>query len=243
MGCRGIGEALADRVEQLLDALAGLRRDQDAVFRGQSEDLFDLHRDAVGVRGGKVDLVDDRNEFQIVLHREVRIGHGLSLDALSGIDHQHGAFACGQGSGDFVGEVDVPGRVDEVQLEVFAIMLPGDGHRGGLDGDAALALEFHRVEQLFLLLAGIHCTGFLHQTVGQGAFPVVDVGDDREVSDLHGVLHCFVGWWVGARTLECPMIGLLAPSRFDRSRKLLDFALGRSRATSHSSDPSASFRP
>jgi hypothetical protein len=31
----------------------------------------------------------------------------LGLDALGGVDDEEGALACGEGTGDFVGEVDV----------------------------------------------------------------------------------------------------------------------------------------
>jgi hypothetical protein len=63
-------------------------------------------------------------------------------------------------------------------------VLDGDG--GGLDGDAALALEVHGVEELLLGLAVGDGVGVLEQAVGEGGLAVVDVGDDGEVSDLQG---------------------------------------------------------
>ena len=51
-----------------------------------------------------------------------------------------------------------------------------------LDRDAALALQVHRIEQLFLHLAVGNCAGAMQQAVGKRRFSVVDVGDDAEIS-------------------------------------------------------------
>ncbi len=51
-----------------------------------------------------------------------------------------------------------------------------------LDGDAALALQIHGVEHLFLHLPGRQRAGELEQTVGERALAVVDMSDNREIS-------------------------------------------------------------
>ena len=56
-----------------------------------------------------------------------------------------------------------------------------------LDGDAALALEIHRVEDLRLHLARLQGAGDLEKAVRQRRLAVVDVRDDREVSDVLGI--------------------------------------------------------
>ena len=53
----------------------------------------------------------------------------------------------------------------------------------GLDRDAAFAFEVHIVEQLGLHIAVGDGSGQLQDTVGQGRFAVVDMGNDREISD------------------------------------------------------------
>ena len=103
---------------------------------------------------GQVDFVDDGNDFKAVVDGEVGVGEGLRLDALRCVDHQQRALAGGQRARDFVAEVDVAGRVDEVELVGFAVVrLVHHAHGVGLDGDAALALEVHGVEHLRLHLA------------------------------------------------------------------------------------------
>ena len=180
------GQLLADHVEELLDALARLRGDIDAVLRGEAEDLLDLHRHAVRVGSGEVDLVDDGDQRQVARDREVGVRDGLRLDTLRRVDDEHGAFARLERARDLVGEVHMAGRVDEVELVLLALVGVLHRHGRGLDGDAALALEVHRVEELGARLALRHGLRLLEKAVCEGRLAVVDVGDDGEVADLHG---------------------------------------------------------
>jgi hypothetical protein len=63
-----------------------------------------------------------------------------------------------------------------------------DGLR--LDGDAALALDIHRVEHLLLHLAQRQAAGDLDQAVGQRRFAMVDMGDDGEIADESRQMAC-----------------------------------------------------
>ena len=79
------------------------------------------------------------------------------------------------------------GRVDEVQFVEAPVVLERHPHGLRLDGDAALALEVHRVEHLLAHLArGKRARQFEH-AVGEGGLAVVDVRDDAEVADEGGV--------------------------------------------------------
>ena len=51
----------------------------------------------------------------------------------------------------------------------------------GFDGDAALALEVHRIEHLRHHFALGKRAGGFEKTVGKRAFAVVDMRDDREI--------------------------------------------------------------
>ena len=162
-----------------VDALAGLRRDPQDVFGRDAEHGLDLHRIAIGVGGRQVDLVERGDDLEVVLHRQVAVGQRLGLDALGGVDHQHHALARGQAAADLVSEVDVAGRVDEVQ----GVALPIDTHVLGLDRDPPLALQVHRVEVLRAHVAGIDGVGDLQNAVAERALAVIDVGNDREVAN------------------------------------------------------------
>ena len=85
--------------------------------------------------------------------------------------------------------------VDEVQgvdLPVDARPVPDAGGLQ-LDGDAALALDVHAVEELRLHVALGHGLGRFQEPVGQGRLAVVDVRDDAEVANLGGVVRDGVG--------------------------------------------------
>src|SRR5262249_33955842 len=88
-----------------------------------------------------------------------------------------------------VGEVDVAGGVDQVQLVALAAVLVVDGDGGHLDGDAPLALEGHVVEDLTAALARRDGPGLEEELVRGGALAVGDVGEGGEVADPLRVGH------------------------------------------------------
>ncbi len=144
---RGGRDVVDHGFQKIVDALAGLARGEHRVVGGNGQAVLDLGLHALGLRGRQVDLVDERDDLQIGVHGEHRIGHRLRFHALGGVHHEHGSVAGGQAAGDLVGEVHVARRVDEIQLVGLAVV-GGVAHAHGLalDGDAALALDIHGVE-------------------------------------------------------------------------------------------------
>ena len=179
--------AVHDRLEDLLDPDPFLRRRRDRVGAFDHQQLFDLALHPLDVGRRQIDLVDDRDDRQVLRQREVVVRERLRLDALRGVDHQQRALARRQRARHFGGEVDVARRVDEVQLvRLPVVRRVRQRHRVHLDRDAALALEVHRVEQLLFHLAPLHRLGDLEQPVGQRRLAVVDVRDDAEVPHVGG---------------------------------------------------------
>ena len=105
-----------DGFQNVVDAGALLGAGQHGVAGVEADDGFDLLADALGFGGGQVDLVDDRDDLQVVMQRQVRVGERLRFHALGGVHHQQGAFAGLQAARNFVGEIDVAGRIDQVEL-------------------------------------------------------------------------------------------------------------------------------
>jgi hypothetical protein len=131
----------------------------------------------------QVDLVQDRHDFHAEIQRGVAVGDGLGFHALGGVDHQQRAFAGRQRTRDFIAEVDVAGGVDQVQVVDLAVARLVLQRRGlGLDGDAALALQVHRVEHLRVHLTVRQAAAQLDDAVGQRRFAVIDVGDDGKIT-------------------------------------------------------------
>ena len=130
----------------------------------------------------------------IVLYRLINVGECLGFDALkTHLDHQQRAFAGGERAVDLVGEIDVPGSVDQVEHIVLAVARAiGEPHGLRLDGDAAFALDIHRIQHLLHHLALSQTAGRLDQPVGQRRLAVIDRrGDDGKVADtsIAAILH------------------------------------------------------
>ncbi len=191
--CLGVslrGRDIADNVlEDGFDVLAGLGGNARRLFTGQSDDVFHFCADPVGVGGGQVDFIDDRADLEVVVQGKICVAEGLGLYALGGVHDEDRTLAGRQGPGDFVVEVHVARRVDEVQvvdLSVIGFICELDGP--GFDGDAALPLNVHVVEELLLHLPFGDGLCELQHAVGQGGLPVVDMGNDGEVADLVSVV-------------------------------------------------------
>ena len=154
------------------------------------EQLVDLAGHSLRLGAGQVDLVHRRDQLEAGVHGQVGVGERLRLHALRRVDHEQRAVARGQRARHLVGEVHVPGRVDQVQLVGLAVLgLVEDAHGLSLDRDAALALELHRVEHLGTHRARVDGVRQLQDAVGQRRLPMIDMGDDREVPDMRLVGH------------------------------------------------------
>ena len=163
-------------LQQIVDALSGLARDTHGIIGRDRQVILDLGLDLIGMGRGQVDLVDGRHNVQIGVHGERRIGDGLRLDTLGGIDDEHRALAGGQRTRDLIGKVHVARRIDEVELIRLAVVgVIGHADGVGLDRDAALALDIHGVEQLRLHVALVDGMGELEDTVTDRGLAMVDV--------------------------------------------------------------------
>ena len=174
-----------DRLQDLVDAQARLGGARDRVARVDADHVLDLLLRALGVGLRQVHLVQDRHDFHAEVERRVAVGHRLRFHALARIDHQQRALARGERAAHLVREVDVARRVDQIEvvdLSVTRLVRERGGLR--LDGYPTLLFEIHRVEHLLFHLAIGEAAATLDQAVGERRFAVVDVRDDREVSDV-----------------------------------------------------------
>ena len=173
-----------DRLEDLVNAGAFLGARQDRAVGVEADDLLDLTLRLLGLGAGQIDLVDDRDDVQAVVDRQVGVGQRLGLDPLRCIDEQQRAFAGRKRTGHLVGEVHVTRGVDQVQYVGIAVVgLVGQPDGVRLDRDAALPLEVHAVEDLGLHLALLQRAGHLEEPVGERRLAMVDMSDDGEIAD------------------------------------------------------------
>src|SRR3984957_8444031 len=74
-------------------------------------------------------------------------------------------------------------RIDEVEFVLDAAQGVIDGDGMHADGDAAFAFEVHGVEELVLEIALGDGAGLEEELVREGAFAVIEVGDDGEIAN------------------------------------------------------------
>ena len=175
-------------LQQIVNALAGLARDAHSIIGRDRQVILDLGLNLIGMGRGQVDLVDGRHNVQIGVHGERRVGNGLRLDALRGVDNEYRALTGCQRARDLIGKVHVARRIDQIELIRLTIVgVIGNADGIGLDRNAALALDIHGVEQLRLHVAFVDGMGELEDAVTDRGLAMVDMRNDREVADVGNV--------------------------------------------------------
>ena len=209
-------EGLADdRVDDPLERR--LRADRDLELdRVVPELLLEHVGDALVIGARVVHLVDEGDaRHAVALHLPVDRDR-LALDALARVEHQDRAVEHAKGPLDLDREVDVPWRVDDVdvvRLELLLGAVPDAVRRRGLDRDPLLALEVHRVHLGADAVLAAHLVDFVdaprvkEDSLGERRLARVDVRRDADVADAfdgdacgHGnVLLFWGGRGAGAR--------------------------------------------
>ena len=171
---------LLEQVDHALEAALDADRDLDRHRVGAQ--ALDDHLEVRSKFGADaVHLVDEADARDAVLVGLAPDRLRLRLDARDGIEDDHATVQDAQRPLDLDGEVDVAGRVDDVD----AVALPLGRGRGGRDGDAALALLLHPVHggrALMDLADLVGSAGVEEDALGRGRLARVNVGDDADIS-------------------------------------------------------------
>lgn len=102
------------------------------------------------------------------------------MDALGGIHDEDGSLNGLERAGDFVGEINVAGSVNQIEFVALPMHLDG----GEFNSDALFAFQIHRIQKLGFHFARRNGAGKFHHTVGDGRLAVVNVGDDTKITDV-----------------------------------------------------------
>jgi len=135
-----------------------------------------------------VDLVDDNDGLDALTESLAKDSLGLDADTLDGVDDDKGTIGDTESSSDLGGEVNVTGRVDQVDQELVLLGLDGDvlqvlgvlelsEQRDGsrLDGDTTLLLVGTGIgETGGTSVGGRDDTSTLDERVGKGGLAVID---------------------------------------------------------------------
>ena len=152
--------------------------DTDRTAADLGVDLFD----ATGkVSADLVHLVDEHDARHVVFVGLTPDGLGLRLNALIAVEHAYRAVKHAKRSLDFDGEVDVAGRVNDVET----LVVPEGRRRGRGDGDAALLLLLHPVHGRSAVVHFadlMRLAGIIEDALSGRRLPSIDVGHDAEVT-------------------------------------------------------------
>ena len=179
-----------DAVDQIDHALkARFGADGKLKRNGRQPQLgFELLDHVGGVGPGSVHLVDERDaRDRITLHLAID-GDRLRLHAGHGAEHEHRAIQNAERPLHLDREINVPRRVDDVDL----VVVPVDGGRGRGDRDAALALQVHVVHHGTLtldFLDGMGAARVIQDPLGQRGLARIDVRRDSNVPYVAKVFH------------------------------------------------------
>src|SRR5262249_52093463 len=141
----------------------------------------DVIEAAEEIRADLVHLVakDNAGDFVLVALSPHRLG--LRLDALIAVEHAYRTIEHAQASFHLDREIDVAGRIDDVEALVF----PKSRRRGRSNSTAALLLLLHPVHGrgAFMHLAHlVALAGVVEDPLGRRRLPGIDVSHDAEIA-------------------------------------------------------------
>ena len=169
----------ADEIDDALEIGFGADRqlDADRTSADLRADLFDA---AIEIGADLVHLVDENDARHMILVGLAPNGLGLRLDALVAVEHAYRAVEHAQRTLDLDGEIDVAGRVDDVQ----ALAVPEGRRRGGGDRNATLLLLLHPVHGRSAIMHFadlMRFAGIIEDALGRRRLARINMGHDAEV--------------------------------------------------------------
>ena len=195
-GSEGAGSGGGGDLELVIHALDDESGNDDVdVLDNSQELLIHVFSTDLELKDSSIDLVDHEDWSDLLSESLSEDSLGLHGSTLDVIDDNECTISDSEGGSDFSGEVNVTGGIDEIDeisdflsfLEDVGLEVHGD--TGGLDGDTSF---------LFILscVGGSHVssgftgdnTGFGDEGISKSGLSVVNVCNNRHVSDLLGLV-------------------------------------------------------
>ncbi len=174
--------AVLDEIDEALEAALDADR-QIQHRRTRAEAILDHLHAALEARAGAVELVDEAHARDVILLGLAPHRLGLRLDAGNAVEARDRAVEHAQRTLDFDREVDVAGRVDDVD----AVIVPEARRGSRRDRDPALLLLLHPVHRrgaLMDLADLVGLAGVVEDTLGRRRLAGIDVRHDADVAIL-----------------------------------------------------------
>ena len=128
--------------------------------------IFYFFFNMVRVSTGKVNFIYNRNNFQIVVQRQVNVSQSLCFNTLGRVNYQERTFARSQSTGNFVGKVYVTGGIDKVEHILFAIAsFINAANSLRFNSNTTFTFQIHGVKDLFFHLTFRESASVFNQSV------------------------------------------------------------------------------
>ena len=173
-----------NRLQKLGYTNAGFARHQQNIAPFASQQIHHFLAHFLGAAVRYVGFGEDRNDSEARVFGHLERGECLCLHALGAINQQEYALDSLQRAGDFVRKVDVTRSVDEVEFVGVTSLLIRHAHRLHLNGNPSLPLQLHTIKYLLFHFARFDRFGGLEHAVSQGRLTVVDVRDNRKITNV-----------------------------------------------------------
>ena len=165
--------------------LPGLCGNLWGVLRLNPDDVLDLLNHSLRIRTGQIDFIDNRDNFQIIVQRQIDIAQCLRLHSLCGVYHKNCPVAGRQAAGNFIIKINMSGSIYHIQNILLSVLRIIDNPAClRLDGNAALPFQFHIIQNLALHFPAGQQTRHLYNPVRQRGFSVINMGHNTEISDF-----------------------------------------------------------
>ena len=177
---------LADNgLQNLIHMLPCLCGNLRSILRLNPDNVLNLVNHSLRIRAGQVNFIDNRDNFQIIIQCQIDITQCLRLHSLRGVYHQHCAVAGRQAAGNFIIKINMSGSIYHIQNILLSVLRIIDNPAClRLNGNAALPLQLHIIENLALHFPACQQPRHLYNPVRQRGFSVVNMGYDTEISDF-----------------------------------------------------------
>ena len=144
----------------------------------------------LGVCGRQIYFIYNRYNFKIVVKRKICICKSLRLNALRSVNDKHCTLTSRKRTGYLIVKVNMTGGVNQIKL-VGLTVLCGIIELYGvcLDCNTSFTLKVHIIKQLIRHITLCNRVGKLQKSVCKGRFAVVNVSDNREISDVFLFCH------------------------------------------------------
>ena len=163
----GSGHHRYDLIENVLYSDAFLCAYKRSHRRVYTDYVLDFRAYFFGACGRQIYFVDNRQNFKVVVNRNIYVCKRLRFHALRRIHDKHCAFASGKRPGNFIRKVDMPRRIYKIKFVVHSVQSIIHLNGSKFYSYASFAFDIHRIEQLFGKLAFGKRAGILDKSVGK----------------------------------------------------------------------------